>query len=82
MILETKEIDSRSTKRWSYGFFGAFWRGHKPEAGGFCLYLTSEYMGRWEAKDVIWITLKLEVGLGVGGGERIVRAVYIPPSQS
>jgi hypothetical protein len=24
MILETKGIVSRSTKRWSYGFFGAF----------------------------------------------------------
>jgi hypothetical protein len=45
IILKTNEMLSRSTKRWSYGFFGAFEEGHKPVAGGFCLYLIGEYMG-------------------------------------
>jgi hypothetical protein len=30
--------------------------GHKPEAGGFCLYPRPEYIGRGATKDVIRIT--------------------------
>src|SRR6266702_1191963 len=69
-------------------FFGALRRGHKPVAGGFCLYLKPNPIVRWVLKDVIQITSHVRFREGkrrfaplrkMWDGERAVRAVYIPP---
>jgi hypothetical protein len=51
MILKTKEMFFKINKTLELWFlWSLIGRGHKPAAGGFCLYPTCEYIGRWWRK--------------------------------
>ncbi len=56
MILKTKEIICKILKTLELWVLWCSRAGHKPEAGGFCRYLTCDSIGGSAPKDVIWLT--------------------------